>query len=93
MPPRLVVLSRERAEVYEPRRSEVCISITAPHDSPARLSPRFVCWVEHPEPWRVAREVIATLRPPLNLGENEGHPFCAQLSALTSEMKKKAREA
>jgi len=53
----------------------------------------FVCWVEHPEPWRVAREVIATLRPPLNLGENEGHPFCAQLSALTSEMKKKAREA
>lgn len=53
----------------------------------------FVCWVEHPEPWKVEREVIAALRPPLNLGENEGHPFCAPLSALRSEMKKKAREA
>ena len=41
MPPRFLVLSRDRATAYEPRRSEVCISITSPHDLPARLSPKF----------------------------------------------------
>jgi predicted protein tyrosine phosphatase len=39
--PKLLVLSREDAESYEPRRREVCISIFDPGAVPARLSPRF----------------------------------------------------
>lgn len=53
----------------------------------------FVCWVEHPRPWKVEREIIERLQPPLNIEENAEHPFCARLSALRSEMRKKARTA
>jgi predicted protein tyrosine phosphatase len=35
------VLSREEVERYEPRRKEICISISDPYAKPARLSPRF----------------------------------------------------
>jgi predicted protein tyrosine phosphatase len=35
------VLSRENAEVYEPRGREICISISDPDAQPARISPRF----------------------------------------------------
>jgi predicted protein tyrosine phosphatase len=36
-----VVLSREEAELYEPRAKEICISISDPDASPARVSSRF----------------------------------------------------
>ncbi|MFN2563589.1 MAG: hypothetical protein ABR499_01090 [Gemmatimonadaceae bacterium] len=39
--PELVVLSRDKAEHYEPQGVEICISITDPKAPPARLSPRF----------------------------------------------------
>jgi len=39
--PEFVVLSREEAELYEPRGKEICISISDPDASPARLSSRF----------------------------------------------------
>ncbi|MFL5611782.1 MAG: hypothetical protein ACJ78G_13855 [Gemmatimonadaceae bacterium] len=39
--PELVVLSRERAESYEPRGNEICISISDPTAPPARVSPQF----------------------------------------------------
>ena len=39
--PELVVLSREEAELYEPRGKEICISISDPDASPARVSSRF----------------------------------------------------
>jgi predicted protein tyrosine phosphatase len=39
--PQLIVLSREEVERYEPRRKEICISISDPYAKPARLSPRF----------------------------------------------------
>ena len=39
--PKLVVLSREEVERYEPGRREICISIADPLAKPARLSPRF----------------------------------------------------
>ncbi len=39
--PQLIVLSREEVERYEPRRKEICISISDPSARPARLSPRF----------------------------------------------------
>ena len=40
--PQLVVLSREEVERYEPRRKEICISISDPYAKPAELSSRFV---------------------------------------------------
>lgn len=40
--PQLIVLSREEVERYEPRRKEICISISDPYAKPARLSSRFV---------------------------------------------------
>jgi len=39
--PELVVLSRDKAERYEPQGVEICISITEPTSPPAKLSPRF----------------------------------------------------
>jgi predicted protein tyrosine phosphatase len=39
--PEFVVLSREEAELYEPRGKEVCISISDPDASPAQVSSRF----------------------------------------------------
>src|SRR4029078_3276918 len=41
MPPSFLVLSRASAAVYEPRGTEVCISITDPGDVPIPLSPKF----------------------------------------------------
>jgi len=53
----------------------------------------FVCWVKHPRPWEVEHRIIKRLRPALNIEENADRPFCASLSALRSEMKRKARES
>ena len=39
--PEFVVLSREEAELYEPRGKEICISISDPDASPARVSSSF----------------------------------------------------
>jgi predicted protein tyrosine phosphatase len=39
--PEFVVLSREDAERYEPRRGEICISIADPDADPAELSRDF----------------------------------------------------
>ncbi len=39
--PEFVVLSREDAERYEPRGREICISISDPDATPARVSSRF----------------------------------------------------
>jgi len=39
--PEIIVLSRQDAEVYEPRGREICISIFDPEAEPARISPGF----------------------------------------------------
>ncbi|MDP9205231.1 MAG: hypothetical protein M3P12_07210 [Gemmatimonadota bacterium] len=39
--PEFVVLSREDAELYEPRGTEICISISDPEASPARIASGF----------------------------------------------------
>jgi predicted protein tyrosine phosphatase len=39
--PELIVLSRDKAERYEPQGVEICISISDPEAPPAKLSPRF----------------------------------------------------
>jgi hypothetical protein len=35
----------------------------------------FVTWLVHPEPWRLEDYAIKQLSLPLNLRDNEGHPF------------------
>lgn len=52
----------------------------------------FVSWVEHPEPWNLEHELIKTLSLPLNLQDNREHHFHAQLSAIRSAHKQRARE-
>jgi predicted protein tyrosine phosphatase len=39
--PEFVVLSRDEAELYEPRGKEICISISDPDAPPARVSSNF----------------------------------------------------
>ena len=39
--PELIVLSRDRAEAYEPQGREICISIRDPGSAEVTLSPRF----------------------------------------------------
>lgn len=37
-------------------------------------------WAKHDEPWTIEHDVIAALKPPLNLAGNLNHPFHAALS-------------
>jgi hypothetical protein len=52
----------------------------------------FVCWIEHPEPWEVEKEIFSNISLPLNIQDNGHHPFAKILSAKRSELKKQARE-
>lgn len=52
----------------------------------------LVCWLEHPTPWIVEREVLGSVSLPLNLQGNQHHPFASRLSAIRSEAKMLARE-
>ena len=40
-----------------------------------------VCWVEHPEPWKLEEQLLKTLSLPLNIDGNHLHPFVATLRA------------
>lgn len=51
----------------------------------------FVCWSPCPEPWLVEEEIIRTVSLPLNLDQNQHHPFHRQLSAIRSRAKQRAR--
>jgi hypothetical protein len=51
----------------------------------------FVCWIEHPEPWKLELELIESLPLPLNIQDNH-HPFSIELSNLRKEAKRMARE-
>ena len=52
----------------------------------------FVCWVKHPAPWEVEKEIIEEVSLPLNIQDNSHHPFASELSTLRSCAKKIARE-
>lgn len=52
----------------------------------------YVCWVKHPAPWEVEREIIETTSLPLNIRDNEHHPFSLELSRKRRELKRQARE-
>ena len=47
-------------------------------------------WVEHEEPWTVEDQIIARLRPPLNLAGNASHPFNARLSEARARFREAA---
>lgn len=51
----------------------------------------FVCWVEHPEPWTVEAELLQTLSLPLNIQDNQHHPFVQELRRFRAEAKASAR--
>ncbi len=52
----------------------------------------FVCWVEHPEPWKLEEELIGTLSLPLNIKGNKDHVFADNLSQLRRDAIKQAKE-
>jgi hypothetical protein len=51
----------------------------------------FVCWIEHPEPWTVEAELLQKLSLPLNIQDNQHHPFCVELRRLRADAKAQAR--
>lgn len=52
----------------------------------------YVCWVEHPEPWKVERVLFENVSLPLNIQDNRHHPFSTQLSEMRSAAKREAKE-
>ena len=52
----------------------------------------FVCWMRHPSPWDVEKELISDISLPLNIRGNELHPFITQLKALRKGAIRQARE-
>lgn len=51
----------------------------------------YVSWIVHEEPWRVEDQVIRRISLPLNLRDNERHPFHRTLTSIRRSMKRKAR--
>jgi hypothetical protein len=52
----------------------------------------FVCWVEHPTPWEIEKEIIKSICLPLNIQDNSHHPFSDKLSTLRKNAKQLARQ-
>ncbi len=52
----------------------------------------FVVWGGHPEPWTIERDLLHEISCPLNIKDNEQHPFVATLKAMRAEALRRARE-
>jgi hypothetical protein len=52
----------------------------------------FVSWVPHPSPWQIEREIFESVSLPLNIQDNQHHPFTKTLSDMRREAKRIARE-
>ena len=52
----------------------------------------LVCWMEHPAPDAMEKGILQALSLPLNLQDDQAHPFGAELSDLRKEAKRSARE-
>jgi hypothetical protein len=52
----------------------------------------FVSWIVHDRPWEVESTIITSTSLPLNLSQNQSHPFCGQLSAVRAAARRSARE-
>lgn len=51
-----------------------------------------VTWVAHSSPWDVEAEVIAEMRPPLNIDHNRSHPYCQTNRDLRDAFRRAARQ-
>jgi len=51
----------------------------------------FVCWVKHSAPWELERDILGRLSLPLNIQDNDLHPFSGELSKFRKEAKRLAR--
>ncbi len=52
----------------------------------------FVLWGEHPKPWTIEHDLLHEISCPLNIKDNEQHPFVATLKAMRAEALRRARE-
>ena len=52
----------------------------------------FVCWVQHDAPWEVEADVLEALSLPVNIQDNDHHPFTRRLREFRAEAKRSARE-
>ena len=52
----------------------------------------FVCWVKHPEPWVLEKDLLKTLSCPLNIQGNKDHLFADKMSGMRKDAKRMARE-
>lgn len=50
-----------------------------------------VAWMPHDKPWEAEHELIANLSLPLNLQDNERHPFHGELSSVRDRSRVRAR--
>lgn len=53
----------------------------------------FVCWIEHPCPWELERELLHNLSLPLNIMGNDGHSFSKHLGQLRRQAIEAARNS
>lgn len=51
----------------------------------------LVSWITHPEPWIIEKQLITHLDVPLNLRDNDQHPFYSTLKALRDAGRQHAR--
>src|SRR5262249_53907 len=45
----------------------------------------FVCWFEHREPWVIENHLLKSISCPLNIMDNDHHPFVPVLKKLRSK--------
>jgi hypothetical protein len=52
----------------------------------------FVAWIAHPEPWLVEHVILRELSCPLNITDNDHHPFNQILRQMRRDALRQARE-
>ncbi|GBF25049.1 hypothetical protein MnTg02_00078 [bacterium MnTg02] len=52
----------------------------------------FACWVEHPAPWKLEKQLLESLSCPLNIQKNSDHLFAGELKRMRKEAIRQARE-
>lgn len=52
----------------------------------------FVAWALHHKPWEIEPGVLRKVSSPLNIKDNDHHPFCSTLRAMRSEALQHARK-
>ncbi len=52
-----------------------------------------VSWVVCAEPWLIEAAIIETLQPPMNVLDNQRHPFCVRMKQARAALKAEAKRA